>query len=284
MPSLLCRIGLIAIVFFSSKSHAEAIWIVCDYCSADSSFTDTALSASGHNGMIFVSNRWSGETKKFHRLSQWDRISRSFKGRVAPRAFLDGEKAAFDAALENGRTGVVALPRNGSAISHWGLPSAGSVVEDVGNGQLSPTLINAISNHVLLAGMFPTAPELSQSLGFSIRGIFDWSGRHLGTSRNTVLNVIVHYQDGSQVFITFSRLGEILSISAVDAAGNALAIQFSSNAGAVINPESPGAWEFSGDASAAAGAFGVWIGGSGSLNCHFEEMARDRVRVTCVRD
>ncbi|MFP4277197.1 MAG: hypothetical protein ACLFQ2_07215 [Wenzhouxiangella sp.] len=274
---------LVGLLYLPVQVYAEGIWVLCDHCSSDSSFASVALNAT-QEGTIFVSNRASRETRKYFRVVQWDRLEQVFRARVTPKPLSDTEERVFSSAIEGGNTAVIVTSRNGSDMTQWGISAVDSVVEDLANGHLNPALINALSNQLLMNGLFPTASGLSQSLGISIKGLFNWSGRELGTSRSSVLNVTMTYPDDSRLFITFSTLGEVISVSGVDAGGRGLALTYSASRGAAIDPGRTGAWEFGGTAVAAAEALGAWIGGAGPLECHFEELANDRVRVTCVRD
>lgn len=281
MPYKIFLFGLMVLVF-PGVAAAHGVWVLCEHCNDEPTFTEVALNAP-HEGIVFVSNRASGETRKFSRMVRWHWGANAFVPQVAARALGPTEKAVFDAAIESGNTVVVSLPRNSEGLRQWGLGAVGSVVEDIGNGMLSPALLMAIQNHVLLQGYFPTASGLSQTLGFSIAGIFAWSGEEVSTSRSTVLNLMILHDDGSQLFVTFNRTGEIISVSAVDANGQGIAITFSPTSGVRVDPGAVGSWEFGDQAAQAAQSLGAWISASGPLQCDWEETAPNRIRVSCQR-
>lgn len=278
------RMLLIALMVlgFPGAAAAQGIWVLCDHCHDESTFMELALNAP-HEGMVFVSNRATGETRKFSRSVRWHWGGNAFVPQVAARALSPTEKAVFDAAIERGNTVVVSLPRNSDSLRQWGLGSAVSVVEDIANGMLSPALLMAIQNHVLLQGYFPTASSLSHSLSLSILGIFTWSGQEVSTSRSTVLNLMMLHDDGSQLFVKFNRTGEIISVSAVDANGQGIGLSFSPSSGVRVDSGLVGSWEFGDQAAQAAQSLGAWISASGPLQCDWEETALNRVRVTCRR-
>ena len=282
MNKLFRFIGLLWLVGFSIAAKADGIWVLCDHCHQEADFAEVALNAP-HQGLVFVSNRNSGATRKFSRVLRWDSASNAWTPQAAPRALSDHENQVFAATIEGGNTVVVSNARNSDGVTRWGLGTAHSVVDDLSNGMLSPALLQALLNESLVQGYFPTASTLSQSLGFSIGRIVSWSGQELGTSRSTVLSGQVVYSDGSKLFVTFSRTGEILSVSAVDANGDGLAITFSPSSGARVDPGVVGGWEFGGESAGAAQALVAWISASGTLECDWEVLANDRVRVSCRR-
>lgn len=283
MRSLFQLLGLFWILSFSAGAQANGVWVLCDHCQADADFAEVALNAP-HQGLVFVSSRNSGATRKFSRLVRWNSATGSWSPEATPRAMSQHEEQVFESTIEGGNTVVSSYPRNTDGLTRWGLGSANSVVEDISNGMVTPTLLQALLNQSLAEGLFPTASELSQSLGFSIAGIISWSGHELGTSRSTVLSSQVVYADGSKLFVTFSRTGEILAVSAVDANGDGLAITFSPSSGARVDPSVLGGWEFGGDSIGAVQALGAWISASGSLHCDWEELSNNRVRVSCRRN
>lgn len=142
MNKLFRFIGLLWLVGFSIAAKADGIWVLCDHCHQEADFAEVALNAP-HQGLVFVSNRNSGATRKFSRVLRWDSASNAWTPQAAPRALSDHENQVFAATIEGGNTVVVSNARNSDGVTRWGLGTAHSVVDDLSNGMLSPALLQA---------------------------------------------------------------------------------------------------------------------------------------------
>lgn len=265
-------------------------WDICNHCSSASQFRIAALNAPAPDGIIFVSNSDTLETRKFVRTTYYEDFSNGVVQvrDVTPVTMTIEEVEVFSESLERGKAHTVIYPRGN--LSFWDLNDyvPQSVLYEIQSGYVPNSFLNSVWSQLSADSYFPTTGNLSAGVGVEIPG-FSVNGQIAGSRfRHAPLRVVINYSDGGRIEFMVSADGErFYSFSVSDKDGIEIPI---------VNPDGPvfqlngpvfdnRTFNFGPEVDSARQNFGNWLNTatSGSaLDCAVTTTDAG-MRVTCVR-
>lgn len=208
-------------LFFPSVVLANtAWWEFCDSCQSDTQFVQSARFAPGEHEIVYVSNRVTNTTRKFHRFFTVEDLGYGYvyMTHVVNADFPASDQQAFSSAITSSRTifGHIDRPE---LVGLAPVGSVGSVISDLRFGFVTQAMISALNVKIQLEGWVPDRETVNQQLGLDL-GDFGFIFGQGDELRTQILTIRINYPDGS--YLQFERHpdGSLKNWSAQDAAGN----------------------------------------------------------------
>lgn len=161
-----CATFLVAVLLSpNADASYDAWWMLCNSCEQAMVFRTTAVNGTGGDGIVFVSNPDTLETRKFDRFSTYEDFGNGVVRmiHVSSATLSASEGEVLQGALENGNTVWVAMDRN-----DLNLPSASSSIDDLSNGMLYPALLSGLRQNLTQRNFFPSASSVGADLGVQL--------------------------------------------------------------------------------------------------------------------
>lgn len=289
--SLVCFFVLVLIATVGdADANQTGWWHICGDCNSENHFRISALNSPAPDGIIFVSNPETLESRKFNRVTYYEDFSNGVVQirDVTPVTMSAQEVQVFSESLENGSTHTVMYPRENLAF--WDLNDyvPQSVVYEIQNGHVSSALINVVFRKLAADSYFPSTTSVSGGIGIDIQGL-SFSGQGTGSRfRHAPLSVVINYDDGSRIEFLVSADGErFFQFSVSDRDGTEIPLVNTS--GPVIQINGPvfdnRTYNFGPERDSARQNFGNWLNSATSgtaMDCAVTTTDAG-IRVTCIR-
>ena len=239
----------ILLLLWTSSSFADpAWWKICTECQEANDFQVEAVNTSGGDGLVFVSNPDSLQTKKFNRFSTLEdfgtglvRMTHVIEAQLTPQ-----EQNAFRDALEKSQLTFATLD-SAMVNAYAGVPDYPSAIFAIRNGRLGNSFFFGAQSSIHAAGMIPTRESVGASAGVNILEVISGQSGANETIRVVPLSIRVQYPDGSNINAVYHPDGSWSDVHLVDEDGNTIDIDVDSTLNPVIVASIVGDYMFAGE-------------------------------------
>lgn len=197
-----------------------AWWGFCDNCQSETQFVESARLAPDGHEIVYVSNRVTNTTRKFHRFFTVEDLGGGYvyMTHVMEADFPASDKQAFTSVINSSRVIFGHIDRSElTALSPLG--AADSVAMDLRSGFITQAMLNALNVKMQLRGWLPDRETVNTDLGLDI-GDFGFIFGQEDELRSQILTVRIEYSDDSYLQFERHTDGSLKNWSAQDAEGN----------------------------------------------------------------